>query len=138
MVVPIQYVGLSDVRHSQALERRINLIGIDLPSWRAKMCLYEGEYLSLSEIAEFSAQKLNTMTKVIQRMLNDGLVSTRIRPTDKRVTEVCLTVKGDKLRELAFAEAQEVFEHIFKGVDAEDNLALNGTLSGIHERLQKL
>ncbi|MGR3366521.1 MAG: MarR family transcriptional regulator [Sagittula sp.] len=67
------------------------------------MSLYEDQYLPVSEIAAFSAQKLNTTTKVIQRMIKDELVATRVRPSDGRVTEVRPTEKGDQLRRLALA-----------------------------------
>ena len=120
------------------MERRIKTFGIDLPRWRAMMCLHEDQYLSVSEIADFSAQKLNTTTKVIQRMMNDDLVATRVRPQDGRVTEVCLTEKGEILRRQALIEAQEIFDHSFAKFADKDIDALNKTLSDLHKQLKKL
>lgn len=102
------------------------------------MSLYEDQHLSVSEIADFSAQKLNTTTKVIQRMLQDELVTTRPRPRDGRVTEVCLTEKGDDLRRKAFVEAQAIFDQTFTDLSDKELDALNITLSKLHQRLKKM
>ncbi|MEP1767813.1 MAG: MarR family winged helix-turn-helix transcriptional regulator [Sulfitobacter sp.] len=135
---PFFWVSQINAAYTNALERRIKAYGIDIPRWRAMMSLYEDQYLSVSEIAEFSAQKLNTTTKVIQRMMSDGLVSTRVRPQDGRVTEVCLTDKGEKLRRDAFTEAQAIFDATFAQLSEKEIELLNGTLSDLHTRLKKL
>jgi DNA-binding MarR family transcriptional regulator len=135
---PFFWVSQINAAYANALERRIKSYGIDMPHWRAMMSLYEDQYLSVSEIAEFSAQKLNTTTKVVQRMMNDGLVSTRVRPSDGRVTEVCLTNKGEKLRKEAFTEAQIIFDNTFAEFSEKELIALNSTLSKLHTRLKKL
>lgn len=135
---PFFWISQINAAYANALERRIKSYGVDLPRWRAMMSLYEDKYLSVSEIADFSAQKLNTTTKVVQRMMSDGLVSTRVRPTDGRVTEVCLTDKGEKLRKEAFAEAQAIFENTFAKLSEAELAALNTTLSDLFSRLKKL
>jgi DNA-binding MarR family transcriptional regulator len=135
---PFYWISQINAAYSDALERRIKLHGIDIPRWRAMMSLYEDKYLSVSEIAQFSAQKLNTTTKVIQRMLNDGLVTTRISPQDGRVTEVCLTEKGDNLRKEAFVEARYLFDNSFSELTQEEIDTLNATLSAVLKKLRKL
>jgi DNA-binding MarR family transcriptional regulator len=102
------------------------------------MSLYEDEFLSVSEIADFSAQKLNTTTKVVQRMLQDGLVTTRVRPTDGRVTEVCLTPNGDRLRKAALEEARMIYGFTFADLSPEQVADLNLLLSRMLGRLKKL
>lgn len=135
---PFFWVSHVNATYTSVLERRIKPLGVDIPRWRAMMSLYEDDYLSVSEIAEFSAQKLNTTTKVIQRMLNDGLVVTRVRPSDGRVTEVCLTEKGERMRKEVFAETQDIFESTFGPMSKSKLETLNKTLSEALGRLQKL
>ena len=135
---PFYWISQLNAAYSDALERRIKPIGIDIPRWRALISLYEDQYLSVSEIAEFSAQKLNTTTKVIQRMIKDELVKTRVRPSDGRVTEACLTEKGDRLRKLALAEARSIYEQTFAGIDPKRISELNKLMSEMHETLKKL
>ncbi len=135
---PFFWFSQINAAYAAALERRIKPLGLDLPRWRAMMSLYEDQFLSVSEIADFSAQKLNTTTKVVQRMINDGLVDTRVRPSDGRVTEVCLTEKGEMLRRQAFTEAQSIFDHVFADLSQDELSQLNATLSGLHAKLKKL
>lgn len=135
---PFYWISQINAAYTDALERRIKPLGIDIPRWRAMMSLHEDQYLSVSEIATFSAQKLNTTTKVIQRMIGDDLVTTRVRPTDGRVTEVCLTEKGDTLRKSALVEARKIFELAFADMAPEQITALNQTLSHIQSQLAKL
>ncbi|WP_425101964.1 MarR family winged helix-turn-helix transcriptional regulator [Tropicibacter sp. S64] len=135
---PFYWISQLNAAYADALERRIKPIGIDIPRWRALMSLYEDQHLSVSEIADFSAQKLNTTTKVIQRMIKDGLVSTRVRPTDGRVTEVCLTDKGDRLRKLALVEARAIYDQTFAGIDPRRVAEMNQLMSELHMALRKL
>ena len=135
---PFYWISQINAAYADALERRIKPLGIDIPRWRAMMSLHEDQYLSVSEIAAFSAQKLNTTTKVIQRMIGDELVTTRVRPTDGRVTEVCLTEKGDTLRKSALVEARKIFELAFAQIPADEVAALNRTLSQVQAQLEKL
>ena len=135
---PFYWISQINAAYADALERRIKQHGIDIPRWRAMMSLYENEYLSVSEIAQFSAQKLNTTTKVIQRMLSDGLVTTRVSPQDGRVTEVCLTEKGESLRKEAFVEARYLFDTSFAEFSQDEIAILNQTLSAVLKKLRKL
>ena len=135
---PFYWISQINAIYAEVLERRIKPLGIDIPRWRAMISLYEDQFLSVSEIAEFSAQKLNTTTKVVQRMQADGLVRTRVRPTDGRVTEVCLTDKGDELRRAALQEARQIFDLTFADTPPEVIETLNTTLKDITAKLRKL
>ncbi|EBA06876.1 MarR family winged helix-turn-helix transcriptional regulator [Sagittula stellata] len=135
---PFYWISQLNAAYADALERRIRPIGIDIPRWRALMSLYEDQYLSVSEIAAFSAQKLNTTTKLIQRMIKDEMVTTRPRPTDGRVTEVCLTEKGDRLRKLALVEARAIYDLTFAKIDPERVAEMNRLMSEMHTALRKL
>lgn len=135
---PFFWISQVNAAYIGVLERRIKPLGIDIPRWRAMMSLYQDQHLSVSEIAEFSAQKLNTTTKVVQRMVADELVSTRARPSDGRVTEVCLTEKGEHLRALAMKEAGDVYKSVFGDHAATDITGLNAELSRICASLREL
>lgn len=52
-------------------------------------------------------------------MIKDELVATRVCPTDGRVTEVCLTEMGDRLRKLTLAEARTIYDQTFAGITPE-------------------
>lgn len=135
---PFYWISRVNARYVQVLERRLKLQGLDMPRWRVLISLYEEEYLSVSEIAEFSVMKLNTATKVVQRLVADGMVSTRVRPSDGRVTEVTLTPKGDALRQTALVEAERILAASFINITPKDLTALNGLLEMVLDRLDRI
>lgn len=135
---PFYWVSQVSAAYELALERRIKPLGLDIARWRALMSLYEEEYLSVSQIAEFSALKLNTTTKVIQKMMSEGLVTKRSCATDGRVTEVCLTPKGDKIRREALREAQFIYRAVFAEEKNADTHRLIDSLAQLHAKLRKL
>lgn len=135
---PFFWVSQINAAYESALERRLKHLGIDIARWRALMSLYDDGHLSVSEISDLSAQKLNTTTKVVQRMVKDGLVTTRVRPKDRRVTEVSLSAKGEEMRKEALKEAQTIYNMVFDGQADRDVDSLNQKLSRLHENLKKL
>jgi len=135
---PFYWISQVNGRYVQVLERRLKPIDLDMPSWRVLMSLYEDGYLSVSQIAEFSVLKLNTATKIVQRMLLDGLVETRSSPSDGRVTEVALTAKGDEMRRLALIEAEQILAASFVNIDREELKALNSLLEKVFTQLDEL
>lgn len=135
---PFYWVSRVNGRYTQALDRRLKPIGIDVPRWRVLISLHEDNYLSISDISDFSTMRLNTTTKVVQRMIGDGLVVTRVCPTDARVTEVCLTPEGDRLRALAMEEARGIFELSFQSISDDEMATLNGLLERVFDQLRRL
>jgi MarR family transcriptional regulator, organic hydroperoxide resistance regulator len=135
---PFYWISRVDARYVQILDKRLKPIGIDVPRWRVLMSLYEDHYLSISEIAAFSTMRLNTTTKVVQRMIGDGQITTRVRPTDARVTEACLTEEGDRLRALALKEARMIFEASFQNISEDEMTVLNAILGKVFDQLNRL
>ncbi|MBC2775226.1 MarR family transcriptional regulator [Rhizobium sp. AQ_MP] len=113
-------------------------MGIDAPRWRVLMSLSEDAYLSVSEIAEFSAMRLNTTTKVVQRLIADGLVTTRVRPSDARATEVCLTPEGQRMGALALEEVLDIFDLAFRSVSNQEMEMLNSILEKVFLQLKRM
>ncbi|MDH4414684.1 MAG: MarR family winged helix-turn-helix transcriptional regulator [Rhizobium sp.] len=135
---PFYWISRVDQRYVQVLERRLKPMGIDAPRWRVLMSLREDTYLSVSEIAEFSTMRLNTTTKVVQRLIADGLVTTRVRPTDARATEVSLTPEGERMGTLALAEVSDIFELAFRAVSNEEMDVLNTILEKVFSQLNRM
>lgn len=98
------------------MEKELRLIGLDLPRWRVLLSLHEEKRLSVSEMANYSAVKLSTMTRIVQRMQADGLVDLASSSRDARVTEVWLTPTGEQAGELAWQAARRVYTQAFGGV----------------------
>ena len=135
---PYFWINRVNAFYARALERRLKPLGVDAPRWRVLISLYQQDYMSVSEVADFSTLKLNTTTKIVQRMIVDGLVETRVRPTDGRVTEVCLTEKGDDLRAKALNEVYRIRDESFHNVTPAEIKTLNTILEKITTDLGRI
>lgn len=122
--------------YTHDLEEALKLVGMDVASWRVLMILNELNPASVSQLADHAVIKLSTMTKIVIRMQNEGLVETRPRATDARVTEVQVTPKGRKAIQIVRKQASKVFRLAFEKFDAEDIEQLNVTLRRIFINLR--
>jgi len=77
-----------------AMEKLLKRIDLDIPRWRVLNILFENDDSSISEISEHAVAKLSTITKIVYRMKDDGLVETSQSTQDGRVTQVSLTAAG--------------------------------------------
>ncbi|MBN9064558.1 MAG: hypothetical protein BGP06_06930 [Rhizobiales bacterium 65-9] len=132
---PFYWIVRVTGRYFQSMESALDRIGLDVPSYRVLMTLYEDSYVSVSAIADACVIKLNTATRIIQRMKQDGLVATRPNPSDRRVTEVGLTAKGEAQRHEAWSIAESVLAQAFAGVSDAERRNLNRLLAGVYDRL---
>lgn len=133
---PFYWIARVTGRYFQTMETALQPIGIDVPSYRVLMTLYEDQHVGVSAIADACVIKLSTATRIVQRMTAEGLVVTRSSLNDRRVTEVSLTPKGEVLRHQVKAIAESVLAQAFEGVDELERQRLNHLLAGVFERLQ--
>jgi len=96
------------------LEDELRDVELDIPRWRVLMLLEGQRARSVSYLSEEAITKLSTMTRIVGRMQDDGLVETRPRATDARVTEVLLTKHGRRARVLAWQKAGSIYEKVFE------------------------
>lgn len=81
-------------RYVQDLDRVLKTIEMDVPGWRTLMIVAEQEPRSVSEISDLSCIRLSTMTRVVQRLVQQDLVRVQQRAEDGRKTDVYLTPAG--------------------------------------------
>lgn len=110
---PFYWLARANGRYVRKMEVALKQIGLDVPRWRVLMTLHEEGCASVSELAEHAIAKLSTMTRIIQRMQADGLVSCRPSAEDGRVTEVVLTARGKVAGMRAWETANLVYDQAF-------------------------
>jgi DNA-binding MarR family transcriptional regulator len=111
-------------RYGLRMDEVLKRIGMDLPKWRVLMILTELPSASVSELAEHSVLRLSTMTKVVQRLEQDGLVKTGQSPRDARVTEVFLTERGVEAVASVRGQASRIYRLAIEGVDGDERTIL--------------
>ncbi|MFC3051984.1 MarR family winged helix-turn-helix transcriptional regulator [Kordiimonas pumila] len=135
---PFYWLSKAHGQYFAKLENALREVELDIPRWRVLMLLEPERARSVSYLASGAIIKVSTMTRIVQRMQEEGLVITRPRETDARVTEVLLTGNGRRARTLAWQKANGIFTHTFKDIPLDTITTLNDTLGVIVKNLEEL
>ena len=87
---PFYWLARVHGRYTLSMEKLLKKIDLDIPRWRVLNILFENNEASISDISEHAIAKLSTVTKIVYRMKDDGLVDTRPSaawPTDSDENE---------------------------------------------------
>ncbi len=133
---PYYWIARVNARYGIEMEKLLKPNGLDVSRWRVLSSLSEHGSLGVSDISEYCVLKLNTTTKIVQRMTAEGLVTTQPSRADARVTEVTLTRKGEAAARSASRSAQQVFERTLSDFSADEILLLNGLLQRVFDKLE--
>lgn len=117
------------------MEQALKTVDLDIPTWRTLFILQEHGHSTVSEIALHAIAKLSTVTKIVYRMKDEGLVDTYTSPQDARVTMVQLTEAGGAAIERSRLAIQHIFERAFDGLTPLQIRKLNESLRQILDNL---
>lgn len=130
---PLYWLARASGRYRLDMDLALKPIGMDVPSWRVLAILSEHEPASVSELCEHAVIRLSTMTRIVQRLADSGLVTTRQREADGRVTEVRLTDAGRDAAVQVHKQASRIFRQGFEGFSAEEVTTLNEMLKRLFD-----
>jgi len=82
---------------NQQLSERLRPTGLSVDSWRILTLLRGSDGMSMGELAEGLVVNNPTLTKMVDRMVNDNLVYRVPDPNDRRKVLICVTDLGDKI-----------------------------------------
>jgi len=95
------------------------------------IALYEGEGLSVGELARKIAVDKPTMTGLLDRMERDGFVRREKDPEDRRTFRVYLTERAKALKEELLGIYREVNGFFLSGLSEQERRSLEGILAKI-------
>ncbi len=132
------YLGylLGQANHAmyKEFDAQVRAAGLSSIEWRVLATLHDTEPLTVGDLAREVLSKQPTITKLVQRMAEQGWVSIQADPTDQRCTRVAATAAGKrKVRSLILkAKAHEV--RALRSLDAMEIRALKGFLQRLSEQ----
>ncbi|MEX9251445.1 MarR family winged helix-turn-helix transcriptional regulator [Pseudenterobacter timonensis] len=135
---PFYWIVNVHARYMQIMEISLKKAQLDVSGFRVLMVTHQYGKASISQIAEYAMAKMPTVTKIVGRLREDGLVTTASSEHDARVTEVMLTDAGRQKVEEAMAQASKVFEKGFKGMTSSQVAKMNLSLSKVLDNLNEL
>ncbi|WP_010662067.1 MarR family winged helix-turn-helix transcriptional regulator [Marinilabilia salmonicolor] len=93
----------------------LNKLGITYPQYLVLMVLWEHSSLTVKEISSKLILNTNTLTPLLKRMMNQGILTRRRSEDDERKVIVALTEKGERMQH----EAAEIPEKLLTGLLSE-------------------
>lgn len=132
---PFYWLAQVHGRYSQAMERILKKINLDVPQYRILFILKEHGQSSISEISTQAIAKLSTTTKIVYRMKEDGLVDTSQCSTDGRVTRVGLTESGWRAIDEIQKATDKLFAQSYQGLTESQIQKFNKVLQMIFDNL---
>lgn len=97
---------------NQQLNERLKKTGVTLDGWRILTLLGDSEGLSMGDLAEQLVINNPTLTKMIDRMVNDNLVYRVPDIDDRRKVMICATDSGRQVQQAAHEIVQRQQQQI--------------------------
>jgi DNA-binding MarR family transcriptional regulator len=106
-----EYLGylLGQANHAlyKDFDVHVRAAGLTSIEWRVLATLHDGEPLTISQLAHEVLSKQPTVTKLVQRMSEQGWVVLKADPLDQRRTMVAATTAGKRLVRPLVEKARE-------------------------------
>ncbi|KQY72519.1 MULTISPECIES: MarR family winged helix-turn-helix transcriptional regulator [Ensifer] len=117
------------------MDAALKPVGMDVSRWRVLNILAVNKFATITKIAGDAVMRMPTMAKIIQRMVNEDLVTTREAAADGRSTEVSLTDNGRQMLLLAKAKGSVIAQQAFMNISDDELKALNEICRKIYGNL---
>jgi DNA-binding MarR family transcriptional regulator len=120
---------------TRQLARAMDDEGCTVEDSRILLLLADGRGHTMTEVAEFALLPAPSVTRLIDRMVTDGLVHRTADPTDRRRVLVRLTPRGRALERRLDEIVQREQLALLADAEPADTERLLGLLGGLADRL---
>ena len=116
----------------------LDKLGITYPQYLVLMILWEEDGMPVNDIAKKLILNTNTITPLLKRMEQQGIIKRRRSGKDERKGIVHLTRKGKKLQEKAAVIPEQLALRLIEGeLKVDDLIRLKETLESMISSLSK-
>jgi len=107
----------------------LDKLGITYPQYLVMMILWEGDGMPVNDIAKKLILNTNTITPLLKRMEQQGIIRRRRSGKDERKVIVRLTTRGKQLQEEAAVIPEQLASRLAEGeLKVDDLIRLKETL----------
>ena len=129
------YLGylLGQANHAlyKDFDAQVRARGLSSIEWRVLATLHDGDPLTVSQLAQEVLSKQPTVTKLVQRMADQGWVALHADAADQRRTLVKVTPAGRRLVKPLVEAAREHETRVLRSLGATEKAALRKLLEKI-------
>ena len=122
----------------QGFSEELRKRGTSLPVWRVLAALHASPGLTVTGLAEACLLQQPTMTKLLDRMVRDGLVTRSQDARDRRIVRVALTPQGETLATELIAAARQHEATVLARFPEMEAMNVKALLRSVLERETRL
>lgn len=135
---PFYLIALADFRFHEDLDKALSRLGIDRSTYRVLTVLWDESPATIKDVAERALLKRSTASRIVDRMREDGLVTTSVNDEDNRLTNVDLSPRGTEIVENAMRYGSRQLHRALQDVSEQEVVGLVSLLQRIAANLSKL
>lgn len=132
------YLGylLGQANHAvyKDFDQHVRAAGLSSIEWRVLATLHDSEPLTISQLAHEVLSKQPTVTKLVQRMCEQGWLRLEADPSDQRRTLVAVTGSGRRLVRPLVEQARAYEADALRALAAGEKSALKNLLAKLAAR----
>lgn len=132
---PLYNLNRTSATYVDEMTSTLRHVNVELPSWRILMLLDDQNPSTVSDLSRRAVIKLSTVTRMVMRMEERGLVTRTPLAEDNRATSVGITKKGRALLEDMNGVAAKVYAQAFDGIVQDKIKDFVETLKAIRTNL---
>jgi DNA-binding MarR family transcriptional regulator len=110
-------------------DAHVRAAGLSSIEWRVLATLHDSEPLTIGQLAHEVLSKQPTVTKLVQRMAEQGWVAQQADHSDQRCTRVAATAAGKRLVRPLVDEARQHEARMLRSLAATEKVALRKLLA---------
>ncbi|APE45657.1 transcriptional regulator (plasmid) [Sulfitobacter alexandrii] len=114
---------------SNSLATRLKAHGIQVTAWRVMECLDGNERLTMGELARRALLNPPALSKLVDRMVSEGLVHRQISSVDQRQVNLMLTNLGRRRMLQIRQDAEDQDHALMELLESENGETLRRLLS---------
>ncbi len=130
-------INRSATRTAAAFGAMLKPYGLNITTWRLLASLNHRSHQRIGELADFTGIELWTVSRVVSRLEQDGMVERARGDDDARGVIVSLTPAGRTLAETLIPEAERYEGLVLEGFSEEDTKLLRVLLDRLFANMQR-
>src|SRR3954464_7051424 len=119
-------------------DQKARRFGQTRAQWAVLLRLERREGLKQSDLAEDLDIQPITLTRLVDRLCDNGLIERRPDPTDRRAKRLYLTPAARPLLDRISEQVEELAETVLAGVDPVDEALMIEHLNAVKENLRRV
>tara|TARA_B100001939_G_scaffold317850_2_gene304801 strand:- start:5740 stop:6207 length:468 start_codon:yes stop_codon:yes gene_type:complete len=122
-------------RLNMDLQNDLRPLKINVSRWRVLAALNARDGRSMGELCHYTMMEQSSISRVVDKMVEEGLVVRRVQEQDNRYILVYLTPKGRETFHLVYPKAYTRQDEALKGFSEEERQQLLAYLRRIEENI---